>query len=177
MKPDRDRGQLVLAAAAVIAIALAPVVFAYLQLGYAGDVTATRGYADPAGNAERVLSRAVDEASEGVPERHAWSEREDAVDEVRAALGPRIGALEAARVNRGTAVQVAYNDTAAREWLRSGRCPGGPNRRFGGCAVDRGVVVQNRAGRTHVVAVAADVRVTTPDGRTRTTVVLPAVGD
>ena len=174
---SRDRGQLVLAAAAVIAIALAPVVFAYLQLGYAGDVAATRGYADPTGNAERVLSRAVHEASEGVPARYPWSERDDAVDEVRTALTPRIATLEAARVDRGTAVQVAYNDTAAREWLRSGRCPRGPNRRFGDCSAERGVIAQNRAGRTHVVAVAVDVRVTTPDGRTRATFVLPAVGD
>ena len=177
MRENPDRGQLVLAAAAVIAIALAPVVFAYLQLGYAGDVEATRGYADPAGNAERVLSQAVHEASAGVPEHHPWRERADAVDEVRAALEPRIATLEAARVERGTAVQVAYNDTAARAWLRSGRCPGGPNRRFGDCSADRGVVVQDRAGRTHVVAVAVDVRVTTRDGRTRATFVLPVVGD
>lgn len=171
----RDRGQLVLAAAAVLAIALAPVVFAYLQLGYAGDVRATGGYADPAGNAERVLSRAVHGASAGVPRSDAWAEREEAADEVRTDLGPRIATLETARVERGTVYTIGYNGTAARDWLAAGNCPGGPDRQFGACERDGGLIVQNRSGRTHVVAVAFDVRVTTPDGEMRTTSVFGAV--
>ncbi|MFB9804751.1 hypothetical protein ACFFQF_04570 [Haladaptatus pallidirubidus] len=53
----RDRAQLVLAAAAIVAVALAPVVFAYLQLGYSDDVTASNDYDAPVENAEGVLSR------------------------------------------------------------------------------------------------------------------------
>ena len=156
------RGQLVLVAAAVAALALVPVAAAYLQFGYAP------GVADPdPGHGERVateLDRLVDDAAEqatGAP----WSEREAAVREFRAALGPRVDALERSRLGDAVAVDVTENESA----VAGVACPSGSGRAFGGCERDGGVVVQERANETVVVAVALDVRVTTPDGSTRFT--------
>jgi hypothetical protein len=168
---NRERAQLVLAAAAVVAVALAPVVVAYLQLGYHDDVRASGDYTAPAENAQRMLERAVHESAAGIPSEYEWSERGDAVEEVRERLGPRLAELEASRVEEGTAYQVAYNESAAAEWASS-NCPGGPNRQFGGCETVDGVVVQDRVGETHMVAVAFDLRVTTERGWIRGTVVV-----
>lgn len=154
----RGRGQLVLAAAAVVAVALAPVVLAYLQLGFHPDVEAGADRADPAANAERFLERAVHEAGAAVTGAHGWHERRLAVRAVRDRLDPRLETLAASRVAEGTAYRVAYNDSAARAWADR-RCPGGRGRAFGPCESHRGVVVQERAGETHVLAVAFDVRV------------------
>lgn len=160
----RERGQLVLVAAAVIAVALVPMLVAYFQLGYAGDVAASEEYTGPTRNGERVIERAVDNASQGVPGEYGWGERRAAVDAVRARLAPALDSLRTARLRRGTVYSVAYNDSLARRWARE-RCPGGPNRQFGPCSARDGVVVQRRAGRVHVVAVALDLTVTTEDRR------------
>jgi len=170
----RERAQLVLAAAAVVAVALAPVVLAYLQLGYHADVAAAGDYEEQTGDAVRVLERATHEAAAnatGPP----WDRRETVVADVRAALAPRLRTLEGSRAASGTGIIVGYNATAARAWAGT-NCPGGPDRRFGACAADRGVVVQERAGETHVLAVAYDLRVVTRRGRTALTVVVRAVG-
>ncbi len=56
------------------------------------------------------------------------------------------------------------------EWaLRN--CPDGPARDFGQCVADDGVVVQERAGETAIVAVAIDVVVATPETKTDLTLV------
>jgi len=170
----RDRGQLVLVAAAALAVALAPVVLAYLQLGYHADVTASADHDDPAANADRYLERAVHEAAADVQAEHAWTARADAVRAVRSRLDSKRARLSAARIEAGTAYRTAYNDSAARDWA-SDHCPGGPDRQFGDCAVRRGVVVQERGGRTHVLAVALDVTVTTERGRTTRTVLVEPV--
>ena len=60
-------------------------------------------------------------------------------------------------------MRVTENETAA----GSGDYPGEPERTFGDYERDGGVVVQERANETVVVAVALEVRVTTPDGTTR----------
>ena len=57
-----ERAQLVLAAAALIALALVPVAVAYLQLGSHPDVAASTDYDGHGANAERFLERAVHEA-------------------------------------------------------------------------------------------------------------------
>ena len=170
---DDDRGQLVLVAAGVVAIALVALVVAYLQLGYHADVRAGGPDSDPGRNAERVLSRAVHEVAleAGGP----WSDRATVVQATRARLAPRIDTLEDARIERGTTYLVEYNDTAAQAFA-AGRCPSGPNRRFGPCRERDGVVVQERAGETHVLAVAFDVTITTGDGTRRLTLVIRAVG-
>ena len=169
-----NRGQLVLAAAALVAVALAPVVFAYLQLGYHGDVTASEGYTSPGRNAERVLERAVHEAGVEVRGEYSWDERDAAVSAVRSTLRPRVDALRSSRVESGTAYRVSYNESAARAWRRE-NCPSGPNRDFGACDARQGIVVQERAGETHVLAVAFDVHVTTERGSIALTVVVQTV--
>lgn len=156
------RGQLVLAAAALVAVALIPVVAAYLQLGY---VPQTDGAADgrPGGHADRVLTRAVGSTSPDLASSYTWSEREDAVDAFRGDLASRLDALRTSRLTDGTAYVVEYAPGVARNWT-TGSCPGGPDRQFGGCEVVDGVLVQDRDGRTHVVAVAFRVRVVGSDG-------------
>ncbi|WP_227260813.1 DUF7261 family protein [Salarchaeum japonicum] len=157
------RGQLVLVAAAVVALALVPVVAAYLQLGYAPG-SGTAAEPRPGADAERLLSRAVARAP--VLADYDWTNRADAVAAVRGALAPRLDALRTARLTGGTAAVVAYAPGVADSWAAA-RCPSGPNRQFGACRADGGVVVQERDGRTHLVAVAVAVRVVS-DGRTAT---------
>lgn len=173
---DDERGQLVLVAAAALAIALAPVVLAYLQLGYHADVTASEGYDDPVGNADRYLQRAVHEAAAPVQGEHDWTARGDAVSAVRNRLDPKRSRLADARVAAGTAYRTRYNESTARAWA-SAHCPRGPDRQFGPCEGRQGVVVQERAGETHVLAVALDVTVTTARGRTARTVVVETVSE
>lgn len=171
---EGKRGQLVLAAAAVVALAMAPVVLAYLQLGYHEDITASAGYDDPAADATLFLERAVHEAGEGIPREYRWSERRDGVRTVRDRLAPGLATLAGSRVAEGTAYEVDYNRSAADRWAAS-NCPGGRGRAFGDCEADRGVVVQERAGETHVLAVAFDATVTTESGRTELTLVVRAI--
>lgn len=171
----RRRGQLVLVAAVLVAVALAPVVLAYLQLGYHDDVRATGAYDDPTAETVRVLDRAVTNVSGGIPGTYTWSERTAAVTAVRTELAPTVSRLRTAEVERGTVTNISYNATAASAW-RSSNCPSGPDRQFGDCVADRGVVVQERVDRTHVLAVAVDVTTTTENGETTVTVVLGAVG-
>ncbi len=171
-----DRGQLVLLAAAVVAVALTPVVLAVLQFGYHPDVRASRGYAADGPDAERVLTGALHRAAAGVPADFPWSERDRAVVAVRDRLRPRLAAFESARVESGTGVRVDYNASAAAGWARE-RCPRGPDRQFGPCEVVDGLVVQERVGETHVLAASFDVLVTTRRGRSRFTVTVRPVGD
>jgi len=179
-----ERGQLVLVAAVLVAVALAPVVLAYLQLGYHDDVAATAAYDDPTAETVRVLDRAVTNGSDGVPQAYAWGGRTAAVTAVRGGLAPVRERLRTAEVARGTVTEIAYNASAADAW-RASNCPSGPDRQFGDCATDRqfgdcatdrGVVVQERVDRTHVLGVAFDVTTTTERGETSVTVVLEVVG-
>jgi len=170
---DDDRGQMVLLAAGVVAVALIALVVAYLQLGYHADVRAGEPDPDPGRNAERVLSRAVHEA--GLAAQGRWTDRVAVVEETRDRLAPRIDTLEAARIERGTAYVVEYNRTAARDFAAT-RCPGGPDRQFGPCRERDGVVIQERVDETHVLAVAFDVTITTERGTRRLTLVVGAVG-
>ena len=167
---DGERGQLVLAAAAVLAVALAPVVLAYLQLGYHADVAASTDYDAPVANAERLLERAVHEVATNATGR-PWSERDETVRTVRDRLDPHLSTLATARIASGTAYGTAYNQSAAANWAAD-RCPDGPNREFGDCVAKVGVVVQDRVGETHVLAVALDVTVTTERGERRVTLVV-----
>jgi hypothetical protein len=169
---DDDRGQLVLAAAGIVAVALLAMTAAYLQLGAHPDVDAERevGPRETVDRAVGVLSRAVDDAR--VTRTGAsWGDREAVVDAVREALGPALDSLETARVAKGTAYTVTYDQEEARAYA-SEHCPRGDAREFGDCEAIDGVVVQERAGETTVLAVAFDVVVTTPDGETSVTVVV-----
>lgn len=157
-----DRGQLVLVAAAIAALALVPVVAAYLQFGYAPAVADVD--ADHGAHVSRTLDRLADDAAEDATGAD-WGEREAAVDQMWEALDPRLRTLGRARLGQGVAVNVTENSSIA------GRiaCPSGDGRAFGTCDTFGGVVVQERAGETVVVGVAFDVRITTPAGTTRFT--------
>ena len=170
-----DRGQLVLVAAGLIAIALVPMLLAYLQLGYAGDIHASEDFDAPVENAERVLERAVHEAGVGLATNYTWGQRQAAAVEARDRLDPRLDTLRSARVEEGIAYQIRYNETAAEAYVLS-HCPDGPDRQFGPCLADGGVVLQNRAGEVHLLAVAFDVRAVTPNGEVEVTLVVRAVG-
>ncbi|NIB98607.1 hypothetical protein [Halobacterium sp. R2-5] len=155
-----ERGQLVLVAAAVAALALVPVAAAYLQFGYApavADVDESHGE-----HVTRALDRIADDAAETATGT-AWADREAAVDRVEDSLAPRLGTVERSRLGDGVVVSVSYDGALAERV----DCPGGEGRSFGSCEAHGGVVVQERAGETVVVAVAFDVRVTTPEGTTR----------
>lgn len=168
------RGQLVLVAAVLVAVALAPVVLAYLQLGYHDDVRASGDYDDPTADVVRALDRAVAETSRDIPRTYRWTSRDAAVTAVRRGLEPTRTRLRTAEVASGTVTEISYNASVAADW-RARNCPSGPDRQFGDCVADRGVVVQDRADRTHVLGVAVDVTTTTERGETRVTVVVQAV--
>ncbi len=170
---DRERAQLVLAAAAVVAVALAPAVLAYLQLGAHPDVRASEGYDDPGGNAERLLTRAVHDAGTNVTGEYGWSERDAAARATRTALDGRVRALESSRVASGTAYTVTENGSAAAA-VANDACPRDPTsgRAFGPCEADGGLVLQDRAGETTLLAAAFDVRVTTAASDRRVTLVV-----
>ncbi|WP_284012361.1 DUF7261 family protein [Halobaculum litoreum] len=170
----RDRAQLVLLAAAVVVAALVPMALAYLTLGAHPDVAATVDERGPPGeDTRRALDRAVANASAGL-DRRPWNRREEAVAAFDAVLAGDVRGIETARLSETVAVDVTRNATAASAWAAA-HCPRGPNRAFGDCAVVDGVVVQERAGETTLLAVAFDVRVVDPEGTTDLTV-LVAVG-
>jgi hypothetical protein len=154
-----DRGQLVLVAAAVAALALVPVVAAYLQFGYAPAMAAVD--ADHGERITRSLDRLGDDAAEAATGAN-WSDREAAVQRLRDSLAPRLRTLEQSRLGDGVVVNVSYSDSLARQVT----CPAGDGRAFGDCEVIDGVVVQERAGETVVVGVAFEVRVTSEKGTT-----------
>ena len=170
-----DRGQTVLAAAAVLALALVPLGFAYLQLGYHEDVAATTEAERPGSETVRLLERAVYDAG-GEATGHPWAGRAGAAQQVRNALAPRERDIEAVQVERGVAASIERNDSAAASWAAA-NCPYGAGRLFGDCEALGGLVLQERADETHLVAVAYDVRVVDDRGETALTVVIRASGE
>lgn len=165
-----DRGQVVIVAAAVVAIALVPMTLAYLQLGAHPDVQAGSDYGDPAVDAERMLERAVHEAACDAPRRR-WDARHATIAAVDNDLQDAVTEIEGAAVEAGIAYQVDRNQSAASDWAATA-CPGGEMREFGDCEASDGIVVQERADETHVVAVALDVTVTSKRGTTEFTLVV-----
>ena len=162
-RTDERRGQLVLLTAALAALALLPLVVAYLQLGAHPDVGAR---AEPGHETDRVvraLERAAGNASRAVSGTDPWADRAATLAAFDRTLRPDRREIETARLDRGVSVRVRRNTTAAESWPG---CPSGPNRQFGDCVVRDGVVVQERAGETYVVAVAFEVRVIDPSGET-----------
>lgn len=167
---NRDvRGQVVLLAALALAVALVPIVLAYLQLGYHADTASPTGTA-PETDAERVLDRAVHDAATGVADSYEWRRRDEAIQTVHDRLDPPIEALERSRLSSGIVYQISVNQSRAKTW-RQTHCRSGPDRQFGPCESSRGVVVQERGGRTHILAVAFDISVTAPDGERRLTTI------
>jgi len=168
-----DRGQLVLVAAAVVAIGLAPILLAYLQLGYHPDV-ASEPEVSGAPAAE-YLDRSVHEAADSTAGEYAWEDRATMAEAVRTAIDDDVETLETARLDEGVTYVVTYNDTAARAWVDE-HCVTGDGTRFGACTTDGGVAMQERAGESVLLAVAFDVRVVGPDGETEITLVIDVGG-
>lgn len=171
----RARAQLVLLAAAVVVAALVPMLLAYAQLSYHADVRGTSDVRASVANAERVLERAVRATSADVEGTVAPGEHERAAGRVDDGLDPAITRLESSGAGRDLTVSVERNATAARRWAVED-CPGGPVREFGPCVVTDGVVTQNRANSTAVVAVGFDLHVRGPRATADATVVVRAVG-
>lgn len=171
----RDRAQLVVLAAAAIALAIFPLALAYLQLGYAGDVAAEPTEDAPSAELERALDRAAHAATDDVAGEYPWEDREAAVAAYRETLGHDLTDLETARLSSGVAAEIKYQQAVART-VAENSCPSGPDRTFGPCKAIDGVVVQERAGETVVLAVAFDVRLTRPDGVTELTLVIDLDG-
>jgi hypothetical protein len=170
----RDRrGQFVLLAGVVVALALVAMLTAYLQLGYQAQVSQDTDR--PIQDSRAFLDRATSEAARPLRGDHDWGQRGQAVTAMRDRLGPRLQTLERSRVDAGVVSRATVNASAATEWAGQ-YCPSGAGRAFGPCEADRGVVVQERTGRTLVLAVAYDLTVTTEDGTTRLTTVVNATG-
>jgi len=100
-----------------------------------------------------------------------WAARSGAASQANRSLKSDIDAIEAAQVDRGVAATIEQNASAAVAW-RSENCPSGSGREFGACAARGGLVLQERAGETHLVAVAFDVTVVSERGETELTVVV-----
>jgi folate-binding Fe-S cluster repair protein YgfZ len=79
--------------------------------------------------------------------------------------------LEARGAARERTYRVAYNRTVA-ERVACEDCPRGEDRAFGPCEAAGGLVLQERAGETTVVAVAVDLRVRSPRASTDATIVV-----
>ncbi|WP_336326254.1 DUF7261 family protein [Halovenus sp. HT40] len=169
------RGQVVLLAALVLVVALVPIVAAYLQLGYQGE-THTGIDSEPEQDTQRLLERSVQEATNTIPATYEWSERQNAAERVRGRLEPTAEGVEWSRLDSGVTQQLTYNESRADEWTDT-HCPGGPDRQFGPCESIGGIVLQERAGRTHVLAVAVDLTTTaTARESTLTTIIRVQTG-
>lgn len=169
--PD-GRGQFVLLAGVVVALALVAMLTAYLQLGYHADVTG--GTVDrPVRDSTGFLARATHEEARAVRGEYGWTDRDEAVTAVRDRLRARLETLERASLAEGVVSRTSFNASAAAEAVDE-YCRSGPGRAFGDCAADRGVVIQERTGRTLVLAVGYDLTVTTDSGSTRLTTVVNA---
>ncbi|QLD90394.1 hypothetical protein HWV07_15665 [Natronomonas salina] len=157
-------------AAAVIAIALTPILLAYLQLGYHPDVQ-DDSPAVAGDEAVAFLDRSVHNATAATAGDYGWDERDRMAEAVRAAIGNDVGTLESSRLESGIVYDVSYNQTAATEWAGE-NCDSGPGKRFGDCETDGGVVLQERADEAVLLAVGFDVRAVGPDAETDLTLVV-----
>jgi hypothetical protein len=165
---EADRGQTVLLAAGLVAVALAAMLLAYAPVSDGGD--APDAPSVTASDVRHALDRVAWNAS------HAVTERDDAVavrERFRATFASDVDALRAEWAASGVAVGVAPNVTAAATWADEA-CPRGPNRNFDACVADGGLVTQERATGRFVVAVAVDVslRPTATDRETRLVLLL-----
>lgn len=154
-------GQVVLLAAGLVAVVLVAMLLAYAQVDTpVGDASEPRATATPGEVAESLVavtrnaSRAVDDRASGPAVART----------VRGRVDGDTARMRTAWLDRGAAVSVEWNHTAARRWARHD-CPGGRYLTVSDCLPRDGLVTQRRAGEWYVVAFALDVRVTT-DRRT-----------
>jgi hypothetical protein len=173
---SRRRGQLVLLAAAVVVTALVPMLLAYAQLtvGVAADVTGPADHRTALTDTTRTLERAVAETTLALANGTDPDSHRTVATLATDRLASTVTALESSGTDRGVAVAIARNASAARDWA-SVDCPRGPNRAFDACVAADGVVTQTRANSTALVAVAFDVSVRSPGGTATATVVIRGV--
>ena len=181
---DRDRGQIVLVAAAVVAVAFLSMTLAYAQLGYDADRTraGTVGVAQVS-DLDRGLTgslrAAAREARHGA-DTPTWRDHRGVADRVRVSLAADTDRLERAHAAESRSVTIELADNTATRWARE-RCPDGRGRNFGPCRAVDGIVVQERADEAVVVAAAFRIRVVSPAESTTVTlvrrVVPPAASD
>jgi hypothetical protein len=166
------RAQVVLAAAVVVAVALVPMLVAYLQLGHPPDAAARAADRDDdaVDDARRYLARATTRAAPGARDV-AWTNRSDAVRRVNDSLAAATARLEARGAARERVYRVGYDRAAAARLARRD-CPRGDDRSFGPCEAVDGLVLQERLGETTVVAVAFDLSLSSPRRTTNATVVV-----
>ena len=162
-----------LLAAAVVAIALLPVVIAYMQLGYGGVATTEPTATTPEAGAVEALERAAFDVATVEQGQFPWENRSSVATRVVSGFDARAEVIESADVEGGRVHEIERDQNAAQAWADD-HCPGGPDRQFGPCTVDRGVVLQERAGDAHVLAIAVEVRTVTDGGEYRGTYVLDA---
>lgn len=162
-----NRGQMVLAAGALIVIALIATLMAVLQLGYQPSQPTGEHYSPPE-ETRRVIEEALIEA-EPVARDYAWINSSEAAEAVRRIVGERLTALERAE---STAIRrVDFAPDVAADSLAE-ICPRGPGQRFGACVAFDGIVLQNRGETTHLVAVVLRITVTHSEGDARMTIVV-----
>lgn len=166
---EDERGQLVLVASLVLALALVAIGVAYLQLGYHEDIGT--GDEDPVTQLAGTLDRAVHDTATGIPGSYDWSERGAAAETIGEKLAVTGETLETSRLSDGHVYRIERNETHADQWVPD-NCPSGPNRQFGSCTAIDGIAVQERNGRTHPLAVAFDIEITTPNRETEVTLVV-----
>jgi len=173
-----DRGQIVLVAAAVVAIALLSMTLAYAQLGYDADRTGA-GTAEVASVSEldrsltaslRVAARDVRRADDAPASR----DHRAAAERVGASLSATSDRLERVHTGESRSLVIELDDATATRWARE-RCPSGRGRHFGPCRAVEGVVVQERADHPAVVAAAFRIRIVSPAESTTVTLVSTVV--
>ena len=165
---------MVLLAGVVVALALVAMLVAYLQLGYHADIMSAGVDENAIRDGQSYLERTTHDTARSLRGEYAWDERGQAVTATRDQIEPRLAELQRANVESGHAVTATFNRTVAQEWANR-NCPSGPGRAFGPCEADRGVVVQERDGRTLVLAVGYDLEVTTDAERSRLSLVVESV--
>ena len=163
------RAQAVLAAAAVVAVALVPMLVAYLQLGHPPDAAARAADDEGLADVRRSLDRAATRAAARA-DGAAWANRSRAYRRANATLADAAARVEARGAARDRSYRVSRAESVAARLARVD-CPRGARRAFGPCEAVGGVVLQARAGETAVVYVALRVRVRSPEGQTDATLV------
>jgi len=172
-----DRGQIVLVAAAVVAVALLSMTLAYAQLGYDADRRGADVGVAPVSEIDRSLTGSLRAAAREVrrrPDHRSWADNRSVANRVRESIRADVDRVERTHAAESRSISVELRDTAATRWART-RCPDGRGRDFGPCRAIGGTVVQERAGETAVVAAVFRIRIVSPAESTTVTTVSRAV--
>jgi hypothetical protein len=172
-RPSGDRGQVVLVAAAVVAVALLSMTVAYAQLGYDADRRGAGARVAPVSEIDQGLTGSLRTAAREARHRtddRSWRDHRAVARRVTESLRSDIDRLERAHAAERRSLSIELQDTAATQWARS-RCPDARGRDFGPCRTIGGIVLQKRAGETVVVAAAFRIRIVSPAESTTLTTV------